>query len=179
MNSSDIGSSLPPPTSRVGKIIESVDHLASDLELKWGPGRLRLLVDEQLRGKFDRQRSKFNDAVWSFDDRQIDKHAAAMRRAWQALDRAAEEAGAEPLDPDVFETTLDDGRVIAVARNSAEAWVAAHRLGRDVSVWSMSEIARLIDGYPELVDIKTHWPGAAVKAVRTPLPDKLDDEVPF
>ena len=179
MNSSDMGSSVPPPTSRVGVLIESVDHLASDLELKWGPGRLRLLVDEQLRGKFDRQRSKFNDAVWSFAERQIEKHAAAMRRAWQALDRAAEDAGAEPLDPDVFETTLDDGRVIAVARNSAEAWVAAHRLGRDVSVWSMSEIARLIDGYPELVDIKTHWPGAAVKAVRTPLPDKLDDEVPF
>jgi len=163
----------------VGKIIESVDHLASDLELKWGPGRLRLLVDEQLRAKFDRQRSKFNGAIWSFHDREIEKHAAAMRRAWHVLDRAAEDAGAEPLDPDVFETTLEDGRVIAVARNSAEAWVAAHRLGRDVSVWSMQEIARLIDAYPELVDIKTHWPGATVTAVRTSLPDEMNDELPF
>lgn len=179
MNTEKSSPGFHTPASRAMRLIESVDHTARELELKWGPGRLRLLVGEDLRGKFDRQRAKFNAAVWEPDDRQTEKHAAAMQRAWQALDAAAVEAGAAPLDPDVFETTLEDGRVIAVARNSAEAWVAAHRAGRDVSVWSMQEIARLITAYPELVKIKTHWPGAAVTAVRTPLPDAMDDEVPF
>ena len=182
MNTENSSPGFTTPASRAMRLIESVDHTARELELKWGPGRLRLLVDEDLRGKFDRQRVKFNAAVWELDDRQTEKHAGAMQRAWQALDEAAVEAGAAPLDPDVFEAAMDDGTVVAICRSDAEAFVAADRFkadGRSVNVWSVHEVARMVAAWPEVVEVKRHFPGAAVEGVKTQLPDELNDEVPF
>ena len=173
---------VSPPTPKANQFIESVDHVASELELKWGAGRLRLLVNETMRAKFDRQLAKFNDAVWSYDDRKIEKHSQAMRRAWQALDKEAEATGAEPLDPEIFETALQDGTVIAICRNNAEAYVAARRFkaeGRDVNVWSIDEVGRMIASVPSLVDIKRHFPGATVKNFKTAVHKDFDDVVPF
>ena len=171
-----------PPQAQSELFVESVDHVARDLELKWGPGRLRLLVDETLRGRFDRQRVRFNYAVFKYDSREIEKHSKAMRRAWEALDQAAVAAGAVPLDPTVFEATMPDGTVLAICRDNAEAFVASKKFqaeGREVNVWSMEEVARMVAAMPSLVSVKRHFPGATVEAVRTPLPDSMIDEVPF
>jgi len=38
-------------------VIDGVDHVAVEMERKWGVGRLRLLVDDDLRQRFDQQPS--------------------------------------------------------------------------------------------------------------------------
>ena len=40
---------------RVQSTVDGVDALAVEMERRWGVGRLRLIVDDELRGKFDRQ----------------------------------------------------------------------------------------------------------------------------
>jgi transposase InsO family protein len=50
-----------------------------------------------------------------------------MRRAWTALEAAALEAGHAPLAPEVWETRMPDGSVLAVVRTQQEA----HALARD------------------------------------------------
>ena len=47
--------------------IDGADKVAVEMEKKWGCDRLRLLVDTELREKFDRQRYLFNAAVWHGD----------------------------------------------------------------------------------------------------------------
>ena len=47
--------------------IDGVDAVAIAMEARWGAGRLRLLVDDSLREKFDRQRFLFNAAIWHGD----------------------------------------------------------------------------------------------------------------
>ncbi len=44
--------------------LDEADLTASEMEGKWGCGRLRLLVSPELREKFDRQRYLLNQAVW-------------------------------------------------------------------------------------------------------------------
>src|SRR4051794_31668411 len=44
--------------------LDPADYLAGQMETKWGCGRLRLLVDNSLRERFDRQRLKLNHAIW-------------------------------------------------------------------------------------------------------------------
>ena len=63
-----------------------------ELDRKWGIGRLRLLVDDALRARFDQQRRLFNAALVNGDEEQVALHGAAMRRGWDALDAAATEA---------------------------------------------------------------------------------------
>ena len=54
----------PAGTDKVRAIIDGVDQLASEMEAWWGVGRLLLLVSDEYRERFDRQRRKFNAAIW-------------------------------------------------------------------------------------------------------------------
>lgn len=165
----------PWSVNRVTAIVDGVDAVAASMEAKWGVGRLRLLVDDDLRERFDRQRRKFNKAIWSGELADIERQADGMRKGWQALDRAAEQAGARPLAPEVWEVRLDDGKVAALVRTAAEAHKVA-REGRYLAVYTLDEIARLIQAYPEVARAKEVFPGALVEDVRARAED-IDWEV--
>jgi hypothetical protein len=69
--------------------IDGADKVAIEMERKWGVDRLRLLVSVELREKFDRQRYKYNAAIWHGDLEAVRREADRMTRAWMALDAAA------------------------------------------------------------------------------------------
>lgn len=149
--------------------IDGVDALAHELEKKWGAGRLRLLVDPELREKFDRQRYKLNQAIWHGDLEALRLECSRMINAWRALDRAAEAAGASKLSPLVWETTLDNGAVVAVVRDGAEV----NAEGRHLVVYTLEEVGRILSAYPSIVDVKETFPGATVTKV-SPVEDPLN-----
>ena len=101
-----------------------------------------------------------------------------MTRAWQALDKAATAAGAEPLKPEIWECRLPaSGKVVAIVRTEAEA----RHVVKDRDCWSLAEIAVLIERLGDDVrEVKAAFPGAAVIDVRPrELEGLLDDEIPF
>ena len=154
---------------RVQSTVDGTDAVASEMEVRWGVGRLRLVVDDELRAKFDIQAKLWDDALWNGE--QADDavyHGRAMARAWQALDHAATKMGRLPLDPDIWEVGLDDGSVAAITRTNAEAH-AVVRQGRAIQVYTLDEIARLLSAFPEIVRAKDVFPGATVTAARQPL----------
>ncbi len=60
-------------------VADGVDVVVA-LEKKWGVDRLRRLVDDDLRERFDRQHRKFNEALFAHDLAEIEKHAAGMKK---------------------------------------------------------------------------------------------------
>lgn len=162
--------------------IDGVDALAVDMERKWGAGRLRLLVEQEWRLRFDSQAVKWNQAVWHGDLDDVAREAGRMINAWRKLDALAEQAGSAPMSAERWEVALDDGSVAVIVRSPSEAnRVVAD--GRCLNVYSLEEIARLLAGYRELAIAKAVFPGATVTAVREPVDPKwsveLDDEIPF
>ena len=97
---------MAPPELVTQAILDGLDETARQMEQKWGVGRLRLLVDDALRAKFDAQKAKLDAAIATDQEIYVRAQAAGMRRAWQVLDRAATEAGAQPLAPEVWECVL-------------------------------------------------------------------------
>ena len=168
--------------------IDGADQAAVDMEAKWGHGRLRLLVCDDLRARFDSQWRKFNEALSGGDLEEVTTQAARMRNAWGALDRAATEGGHKPIDPVVWETVTPRGQVLAIVKTRAEAFhaVAAHS-GRALRVLTLEEVGRLIDTCAGgLLDALEAFPGARVVAVREPKPDtgggwdrEKGDDLPF
>lgn len=174
--------------------LDAVDALATEMERRWGIGRLRLLVDADLREKFDRQRKLFYDAVREGDSETLERECKRMSAAWRRLDQVAAEAGHKHLDPEVWEThDPATGEVILICRDNIDA---AHvvRSGRASVVYSLAEIGLILSKYAEVIDIKRAFPGATVKPMGreradpvvivtgSALPcddDGLDDEVPF
>ena len=159
--------------------LDPVDQLAGDMETWWGCGRLRLLVSNDLRERFDRQRLKLNHAIWHGDLPTLQHEAARMLTAYKTLDKAAQ--GATPiaeLPSPCLEVVLKDGTVAVIVANNIEAHEVIHE-NRRCHVYTVEEIGRLLDGYPELARIKHSFPGSVVTAVRRSVDDPMDGTLPI
>lgn len=153
--------------------LDEADALEVDLELKWGRDRLRLLVDAPLREKFDRQRYLTSQARWEGNLEDVKREATRMVKAWKALDKAAEDAGAQVLDPAIWEVALENGTVATIVRDPQFAnRVLAE--GRRVNVYTLDEIAHIISLFPEVAKAKELFPGATVTKTKTFVSDPLD-----
>ena len=153
--------------------LDEADALEVELELKWGRDRLRLLVSTELREKFDRQRYLTSQARWEGDLEDVRREAQRMVKAWKALDKAAEAAGAEVLDPAIWEVCLADGTVATIVREPQ----LANRIlaeGRRINVYTLEEIATMISAFPEVVKAKEVFPGAEVTRTKTRVADPLE-----
>ena len=166
-------------TNLIQTTVDGVDHVAVEQESKWGVGRLRLLVNDDLRGRFDDQARLFNEAVFANDVKAVREHGEGMRKGWLALDRAATDAGCTPLAPEVWEASGPDG-VIAIVRTNPEAH-AVTREGRASEVWTLDEVARVIVNFRDSIgEAKRVFPGARVIDVRVKSIDwAVGDELPF
>jgi hypothetical protein len=148
-------------------ILDGVDAVIAASERRWGVDRLRLLVPDDLRARWDRQWLAYCRAVETNDLSGIQRHGAATRRAVAALDAAATAAGAQPIEPVVWEAE-HDGRVISVVRTAAEAHAVAAD-GRNLEVWTLDELVRVALYRAEAVSAaKAVFPGAEVTAIRSP-----------
>jgi len=152
--------------------LDEADALEVELELKWGRDRLRLLVSTDLREKFDRQRYLTSQARWKGDLEDVRREAQRMVKAWKALDKAAEAAGAQVLDPAIWEVCLADGTVATIVR---EPQLASRVLaeGRRINVYTLEEIAHMISAFPEVVKAKEVFPGAEVTKTKVRVADPL------
>jgi hypothetical protein len=152
-------------------VLDGVDALAQEMEAYWGVDRLRLLVPEDLREKFDRQRFKLNSAVMHGELIEVQREGQRMILAWRTLHQEAIVSGAEKLSDEVWETVTDDGTVIAIVRTTAQAHRMAgprHKTGRRMALYTLDEVARLLVASDAVLRAKLQWPGAEVVRVRRP-----------
>jgi hypothetical protein len=153
--------------------IDGADAVAMAMETRWGAGRLRLLVSAELREKYDRQRYLFNQAIWHGDLEAVRRESSRMIAAWQALDKAATINHALELSSNVWEVALEDGTVVAMVRTVEEA-KAVVREGRQVVVYTLEEIGRMLTNYRAVTEVKEAFPGATVTQIRRSVEDPLD-----
>jgi hypothetical protein len=153
--------------------LDGADETACEMEAKWGADRLRLLVPAALREKFDRQRYLLNQAIWHGELEAVRRESGRMVAAWLALDREATAAGKQPISPQVWEVALSDGTVAAIVPDDNHArGVMAE--GRQLAVFTLDEIGRLLSSYSDLAKAKLVFPGATITAVRRSVDDPLD-----
>lgn len=162
-------------------MVAPVDAEARRMAMKWGEDRLPDLVSADLAERFGRQREKLERALAAADHDALRVEAPRMLRAYAALDAAAEEAGAQPLIPEVWEMIVDGG-VIAIIRDSA-AWAIYAQQRPDAKIYTLDEIARILstDFLRVVTKAKSELPGATITAARpqTPIGKLIDDEIGF
>lgn len=156
--------------------VDTLDLVAITMERKWGADRLRLLVPEELRIKFDRQRKLTNDAIVSGELPAVQRETKRMATAWRTLDATADQDPANRLPATVWEVPLEDGSVAQLVRETDLAGLQAAKeaaAGRRVAVYTLEEIGRLLGKFPTLYEAKHVFPGATVTAVRQSITDPL------
>lgn len=154
--------------------IEDLNQVAKAMEDKWGKGRLRLLVPADLREKFDRQRYLTSQAIWLGELEEVKEQTKRMIKAWNALDRQATEVGAEIKPVEQWEAVLGDGTTLIVVKTLEEASLVKIE-GRKAVVWSLQEVAAIVEEQKAILMAKMFFPGATVEHVMWSIPkDPLD-----
>jgi hypothetical protein len=170
---------MAKPEHRISAMLASLDERAHAMERKWGVGRLRLLVSELLRIKFDAQKERLDAAIEAGKEQYIALQVEGMKRAWSALDKAADAAGEKPLAPAVWECVLPStGEIVSLVRTDAEA----QHVARECRVFTVAEIARLIGAAGSgVLEIKRVFPGATITGIRrkAPIDWERGDALPF
>lgn len=165
-------------TANPQALLEGLDYLAHEMEQTWGVGRLRMLVSDFLRMKFDAQLDKLNAAITENNPAFIAVQVEGMKRAWLYLDKSAREAGHRPLDPNVWEAVLPTaGVAIAIVRTEAEA----HALAKDRIAFTTAEVGQWLETVPEVIDrVKRKHPGVLLSLSKPKSFDwKKGDPIPF
>jgi len=128
--------------------LAEIDRIKVDQDQKWGTDRLCTLVDPAFREKFWQQQQRVWSACQARDSEKLEKSAAGMVRAYQALEAWAFQ-NAVPVRPAVgaVEHVGKDGKLMVVVATKQDAvWYRENR--PDVTgqhVWSMEEIELLIE----------------------------------
>lgn len=179
---------VPPlDASLIKAALDRLDETARALERKWGVGRLRLLVDDILRARFDRQAVLLDGVLWGpsgshGDGTIILAQIDAMCRGWQAMDAAAVKAGHAPVPPTWWECQAPDGRLfIVVPANADASLIADHARGREAVVYLAEEVGRLLAAWPDIARVKVAFEGARVTEIRPKRPPDWEhgDDLPF
>lgn len=153
--------------------IDDMKAVIRKMEEKWGVGALRMMADAELREKFDRQRYLVNQAIWTGSLEEVRLQTKRMVRAYEVLDRAVEASGGHSKPIEQWETVLDFGAVLVVVQHPDDA-VKVKADGRRKVVWSLEEVASLIDNHTASIYAKLAFPGATVEKVETRIGDPLD-----
>jgi len=187
----------PPPTRRqllnqATDIIKLVDTRAKEVNRRWGHNRLPYLVPLEWMEKFKRQKASWELAAFECtgsplpaDMERMRVQGQAMLRAYDKLEQIATESGRGPRPPEQWEFELKDGTLVILVQDKADmAQVDLH--GRFAALWSLEEVAAVIEQFPILSAAKDIFPGAEIMQVEVAtsrkVKDKLDDElsdIPF
>lgn len=150
-----------------------LDAVAARHERQWGIGRLPLLVSSETAARWqaalDLLRHDHPPAGRSWDDLR-----ASLARGWERLADEAKARGHEPLPGPVAEAEWAPGRIFAIALDQDHAQAlnlrakADGRKPGDYCVWTVLDVAHLIQSIPLASDILATWPGAEVLPPRLP-----------
>ena len=182
---------------KVAGVVNRVDQVAQDMEVKWGVGRLPYLVDQPWTEKFLSQRRKFHSAVHEGSPADVEIEGQRMINAWTYLDGLASSAGRRPLTGPsglqfpLVEGLLPDGTLMMVVSGHTEAHTLAKwrkEVGdtRKAQIWAVEEIMGLLKHAPSMQTLalaKEAFGEAVVESVReSPLEAMgsfINDEIPF
>ena len=159
-----------------------IDAAMFTSEQKWGVGRLERIVSPSTLAAYKRGWDAYRVALETGDAQAVEAIAPKMIAALAYMDAEATKAGHQPLAPDVWETPLADGTVLVICRTGAEAsavlrasqgqdgasyettlppdlaiTVRNSHEGRALTVWTMAEVARLIERHGSVAAEGVKW----------------------
>lgn len=125
----------------INQRLYELDIVAHKLTMKWGVNRLVDLASPELKARWASQNSKLEDAVIAANVQLVEELIQGSVRGWQALEKAAIEAGHVPYETLFFEVVTDDGMVYRVVRHPEDVHALTVK-GPDDGVIDIASLVR-------------------------------------
>lgn len=160
--------------------LHKLDIVASEYESRWGVSRLHTLVPYEVAAKWNVQVGKLNDAIKQSKLELMPDLVEGTIRGYAALERAAIAEGHKPHDaPFAWTVGLPSGKTLAIVRHDKDAALVNDLKcdHGDVVVWTIDEIARIIEKDHTLVNLPKEKAGSVeARAFDFSKGDSLPDE---
>jgi len=167
---------LKPVDFEMQRHIQMLDDTAIKYEAVWGNDRLPKLVPPELAAKWDSQMEKVNQAIINSDLYMMQDLSVGTVRAWEVLDKAARDAGHAPEIKDAWNVVHpDSGRRYRICKNLPDARGCAEE---GVVVYTLEEVARILEGCQMVNAVKDTFPNANVSKVMEGFDFNKGDDVP-
>jgi len=163
--------------------LKPLDALASEIEARWGVGRLQELVSPATAAKFQAAKHKLDLAIADKGVNDVIQRAEILMRGWKALEAEALSMGfsAAPADIWIASAPAEYGKPAvqyAIAKNNGDASLSQ----ADIPLYTLEEVARIIRAFNDglLVHVnavKTAFPAAEITNVKRR--EVVEDEIPF
>lgn len=141
--------------------IQKLDDITIKVETKWGVDRLPLLVSPETQNKWRTQWRKLNDAIINKNLNDLIGLVDGTIRGYSALEAEAIAAGHQHNTPDVWDYQHpESGRKYRFCKNLPDARAAVEK---DVVVYSLMEVANILEGQQLVNVVKDEFPGAVVE----------------
>lgn len=147
---------LEPGQYRIQQIIEQLDQVVIGYEKNWGVDRLPKLVSKELYDKWVKQCEKLDAAIQDGHLPLVEELAQGCVRGLSVLEADARKLGYKPHDaPTAWTCAMPGGRVLVVAGNQDDAalWQANAKPEDKFVIWTIQEIANVIDSDHDLVNV--------------------------
>ena len=164
-----------------------MDHLAREMDAKWGIERLPELVSVATAQKYGVAMAHLNQCIQDSDPAKCAAAAQNCIRGLQAMDAEATAAGKQPASGEFWEYELPGSPEpfrFAIMRDGAE-WQAAKAKRPDLTFFSMREVATALQAKmnsPMIQEVKEHFPGATITRLKPNPPVDYaagGDAIPF
>lgn len=142
----------------INQLLDRLDTVACEVESRWGVMRLELLVSHEMNLKWGRQCTRLREALLKKDAGEVAELVEGSIKGYAAMEREAVALGNKPHDaPLAWTVGLPSGSTLAIVRHPKDASLMndLKRDHGDVVVWTIDEIANIIENEYTLVNVKT------------------------
>lgn len=175
---------LTPDDYLINQHIHKLDQVAVEYEAKWGVGRLEKLVSENLAQKWKLQKEKLDEAIRERNPSRVMALVDGCVRGYAALETDALKNGHALNPPEWWDVRHESGRIYRIVKSEPQSRLAAQGcLSDGVTVYTLQEVARLLDSFDHVNKVKDTFKDAKVSKVASDRPPcdfkKGGDECPF
>lgn len=172
---------LTPDQYACNQWLDKLDTAFCEVESRWGVGRLEKLVSYDTAQKWKAQMEKLNKSISENDIFTLPDLVNGTVRGLSVLEADAMAQGNKPHDaPLAWTVGLPSGRTLAIVRHEKDFALfqdASKQFG-DVVVWTLDQIANIIENQYTLVNVPSVKNGDIGKTISEPFDFTKGDVLP-
>ena len=153
---------LTPDQYACNQWLDKLDEAFCEMESRWGTGRLERLVSFDIAQKWKAQMEKLNKSISESDIFTLPELVNGTVRGLKAMEADAVAQGHKPHDaPLAWTVGLPSGKTLAIVRHEKDFALfkdSAREFGEGVVVWTIDQIANIIENEHTLVNVVKQYP---------------------
>jgi len=131
-----------------------------EVERIWGVDRLPALVGVGTRKKWWAAVSALYEALRANDEYRVLELVQNLQKGLTMLVEEAEAAGYGPLDLDIWEAPMSDGKILQIVRTfPADTYQPRDT---EILIWTLEDVVKLIEAQTVINHVKKQFPGATI-----------------